>query len=180
MSPIIDIPVSPSEMAFVRGYAKSAEIGGRSNVRASSDRSASMSTDQTVGMIGAYAFHKYLFGHSHLFRVGRSLADAYPLVGDGGSDVPGANIDVKTSMIRTSKPVLEHWLLVRPHEFHAATVYVLALVPDTFASVSLVGWASAASFPPEPLADGPFAGAFGIRADCLTPLPPIRWFAPKL
>lgn len=170
---MVEVPIATNEMQFIARYAQSAEIGGRSSVRAV-DRQEHLNEDQIIGMMGNYALHKYYFGHCHLFKISRQIADQYPNKGDGGSDVPGANIDIKTSLVRTSLPLTKHWLLVRSAERHPATIYVLGLVPPEKDRVCLIGWLTDGEL--QIIQDGLFKGAFGQQAQYLHPMMPVKWF----
>lgn len=170
---MIEVPITATEMQFIDRYAQTAQLGGRSAVRGI-DRQKHLNEDQIIGMMGNYALHKYYFGHSHLFKISRHIADQYPHIGDGGSDIPGANIDIKTSLIRTTLPITKHWLLVRPAERHAATVYVLGLVSPEKNRVYLTGWLSDNEL--QSIENGPFKGAFGQQAQYLHPMMPVKWF----
>jgi hypothetical protein len=158
--------------------AQRAELGGRSHIRGAADRQDKLRQDQIVGMIGAFAGTKTLFGDVRLFRLQRYFANLYPTIGDGGSDVPGANIDFKASLIANKqKPLLDYKLAVRPRERHARTVYVLILIElEPAPAASLIGWASDEMLPAKPETDGPFAGAYVIPARALHPVMPLRWF----
>lgn len=173
---IIEVRISPSEMNYLRRCAQRAEIGGRSNIRATADRAENLKRDQLVGMIGHFAAIRELFGNPWLFRIQRHFADVYPLDSDGGSDLPGARLDVKSSLI-TKSNLLDYRLPVRPKELHPSMNYLLALVQLEPAPVAfLVGWCSASMLPRQPEASGPFAGAHVIRASELHPLMRLGWF----
>lgn len=170
---MVEVALSQSELSFIRRYAHQAEIGGRSAVRGT-DRQEALETDQLIGMMGNYAINKYLSGDSRSFRLSRHIANQYPFAGDGGSDVLGANIDIKTSLVRTGLELHRHWLAVRPVETHPQTVYVLGLVPPERNKVILMGWAIETEL--QPIKAGVFAGAIGLQAVDLHPMMPIRWF----
>lgn len=175
---VIEIPIYPAEVAFLRGLASKAEIGGRSQIRSGADRRENLEQDQLVGQIGNYAGHKHFFGNANLYRISRWYADIYPTMGDGGSDVPGANIDFKASRLKPGRSVTDYRLLVRPAERHPGTVYVLIVVDLDADPVKahLVGWAAEHELPAETLTTGPLAGAYALPAAELHPLPPIQWY----
>jgi hypothetical protein len=181
LSDIITVPITSSELAFLKRHAKRAELGGKSHIRGA-DRQATLGRDQLIGMVGAFAGTKQLFGDVRLFRMQRYFADLYPTVGDGGSDIPGCNIDIKSSAV-TSPDLLSYHLLVRPKELHDGMVYVLALVEERALTshppcvVHLVGWASAEMLPRTPSTDARFAGAYALPASALNPLMRLQWFA---
>lgn len=172
---IFSVALSKPEIEFLRRQGKKAEIGGRSHVCADdADRSRNLEADQLVGMIGAYVGHKVMFGHTHLFRLSRWFADLDPTRGDGGSDVPGANIDFKASLLRSSRRLIEHRLFVRMNERHPGTVYVLILVEQDFSQAHIVGWIKSEDLPKE--ARDEFPGRLTVDAADLNPVMPVRWF----
>lgn len=175
MEDIISISISPAELAFCREQARAAEIGGRSAVRGS-DRGAALAEDQIVGQIGTYAGHKLLFGDARLYRLSRYFANIYPTRGDGGSDVPGANVDFKASLRRAERPLLDYRLAVRPAERHAGMVYVLVLVERGYSCAHIIGWLAESALPAEPETSGMFAGAFIVQARALNAAMPLRWW----
>lgn len=170
---MVEVAISSMELAFVKRYASQAEIGGRSAVRGA-DRQMTLQEDQVIGMMGNYAINKYLSGNAHSFRLSRHLINQYPTMGDSGSDVPGLNVDIKTSLVRTEMPYKRHSLVVRSAERHAQTVYVLGLVPPERDKVLLMGWAVNEEL--KPITTGIFTGAWGLQADALHPMMPLRWF----
>ena len=177
---MLAIELTQSEFNLAKYHAMRAEIGGVSRVRDLRERTATISEDQLVGQLGNIAIHKYLHGHSQQYAIGRYVQNKNPRVGDGGEDVLGMNLDVKTSLMRQSENFYSYHLPVRPHEMHQNWVYVLALVKPDFEltwNVFLMGWASSNMFPP-PEESGVFKGAHLLRADKLVPLPPIKynWF----
>ena len=177
---VITIWLGQEAMDLVSGTAKRAEIGGRSRIREDADRFANLRVDQMVGQLGQLALHRYWYGHDWEYRRGRALQDKYPGIGDGGCDLPLANVDVKASLLRSGRELLEHHLLVRPAERHEGWVYVLALVTisaQESGKVDLVGWASEAMLPTEPVRMGILEGAFALPAQKLNPLPPVIWLA---
>lgn len=175
----IAVSLTPHEVRIVAEYAQRAQIGGRSSVR-DEDRAAKLAEDQLVGQAGTLAFCKYLYGNAlghYLYRSSRWAADRAPTVGDGGTDLPGGNVDVKASLIRSPDlPRLKHHLPVRPEELHPGTVYVLALVEEGALRVYLMGWLTDAHFgPDDKQTAGTFKGAYTRLADELNPLPPLTW-----
>ena len=170
------MPLSPAEVAFCREQARSAEIGGRSQVRGA-DRQTALVEDQMVGQIGTYAGHKLLFGNAQLYRLSRYFANIYPMRGDGGSDVPGANIDFKASLRRSpDRPLIDYRLAVRPAERHAGMIYMLVVVEADYTHAHIVGWLAESALPAEPESAGVFAGAYVVKGGALNPVMPIHWW----
>lgn len=177
---IITVPLSPGDVALAERQALACATGGHSQVREAADRKARLLEDQVVGQVGQLALHRWLFGSVERYVVGRYYQNKFPFEGDQGDDVPGCNLDVKTSRMRRSTDPWTYNLAVRPRERHEGWVYVLALVPQDFETaprVHLVGWAADADLPAAPASQGPLAGAYVLPATELYRLPPIayRW-----
>lgn len=175
--PIV-IAIPSLELRAIKAMAIRAEIGGNSHIRERQDRIDNLSEDQLTGQLATYALHRYLYGDAWIYKIDRWNRNKNPYNGDGGYDVPGLNVDVKGSMVRTKLPLWEHRLAIRPAERHGGWVYVLALVindTDTY-RVNLMGWASDDMLPQNP--DPPnsaFSGAFTIKANQLMALPPFTY-----
>lgn len=175
---IITHRLAPWELALCKRHAQAAEIGGTSHIRTGEDRAKELSRDQLVGQIGQYVGTHWLTGGHHLYQISRWVANQYPYSGDGGTDIPGANIDFKASRLAMTRPISQHHLLVRPAERGPGRVYVLILVELTTSVAYLVGWAKDADLPSEVEQGGPFDGTHKLAAAELHPLPPLRWFTP--
>lgn len=157
--------VSGPTLERIRSNAEKAWINGASHIRGG-DRSRMGPEDQLVGQLGEYAIAKY-FGVDESYFARREEINRNPYVGDGGSDLVGFNVDVKTSLMRASSNPMKYNLLVRPKELHADTAYVLALVADASASdiqVRLVGFAWAEDLPDSVETAGVFRGAYRVPA----------------
>jgi len=182
---MITIKISPMEFPFIKSMAEKACIGGISRIRGSEDRKKELGMDQFVGQAGTYAFLKYYTGQPlcYEYMVSRYYANLHPHEGDDGSDLPAANLDVKTSYMRGPADPMTYRLLVRPAERKENWVYVLALVRKneipfdewTGAIVDLIGWASSEMLPSETEKEGPFSGAHLLGATELKPLMPLRY-----
>lgn len=179
-SDIIRMLLSGTEMRYIYKMARSAEIGGSSSVRDGAEREEFLSEDQIIGQIGTFAGHKYMFGNANDYRTTRWYANKYPTHGDTGSDVTGANIDFKTSLIRGMKPPLAYNMLVRPRERHERWVYYQFLVEsysEKSATVLLLGWASTEMLPSKVADGGIFNGAYVLPVTLLNPLPALEWWS---
>lgn len=175
---LIEIRLSEADNAFIGARACDTMFCGRS-FRDQSDRREMLRVDQIVGHASAYAATKHLFGTPEKYAVSRWYAAMYPDRGDGGSDIPGANIDIKASMMRYSQDPLSYNLLVRPQERHDQTVYVHCLIPRFDQKpdrVVLTGWATDRMLPTTVCESGPLAGAYVLSVRSLNPLPPYRWW----
>lgn len=135
-----------------------------------------MAEDQLLGQLGQYALSVYLTGNDLAYRKARCKANQSPLKGDGGFDILGLKVDVKTSRMRYSQDALAYQLIVPPSERHPDWTYVLALIPkDCNNRVYLVGWLRDCDFTPAPNGTGSKTGKF-VRDACeLSPLPPLQW-----
>lgn len=173
---ILRVPVNKNEMNLVIEMSRAACRGGVSRIRSSQDRQATLYEDQLVGQIGTYAGTKFWFGSSHNYLIARQVANLNPRAGDGGSDIIGANIDFKTSKIRSTRPLLDYRLVVRPRERSAGKVYVQLLVElSEFTAVAhILGWASDDMLPGIEVG-GTFDGAHVLPVRELNPLPPLQW-----
>ena len=179
----VSIWLGPRELRYCKEMAELAEIGGHSLIR-EEDREVTLQIDQLVGQIGQYALALYLLGEPSKYYAQRMIANIHPEIGDSGQDLIGANVDVKTSLMRASQDPMEYVLPVRPKELHEGHVYILALIEPNGESslkvnepllVHLVGWATTDDIMSTPEEDGIFKGAHVIQARKLHPLPPIQW-----
>jgi len=181
----VTVTMISTEIEYIRKMAKKACMGGVSRVREGEDRANNLTIDQFVGQIGTYAFIKYWTGKPfpYEYMISRYFANLHPKEGDGGSDLPPANIDVKTSYMRASDDPFAYRLPVRPKEKKDNWIYVLALMRKidkpveeiTEGKIELVGWARSDMFPPETDSDGPFKGAYVLTATKLNELMPLKY-----
>lgn len=175
----IYIEVSGGAFKLCRQMACKAEVGGRSHIRKDhTDRMEAIKEDQLVGQLGTYAATVQVCGSAKRYIESRQKANANPYAGDGGEDIPGANLDVKTSLARVDRAPEEFNLVVRPKERHPDWVYVLALVTELNAEsavVALVGWITEDKLPLHPNSSGVFEGAYVVRGANLLPMVPITW-----
>jgi hypothetical protein len=136
----VKIELDEWEVAVVRFFARSVEMGGRSEVRLSESRLAELAIDQYAGQAGEAALSKYLTGSISLYAETRRLKKRDPTKGDGGVDLLGYRVDVKCSVARYIHR-RDYHLWVRPAEWHPGWVYVLALVrEDELGAIYLLGW----------------------------------------
>ena len=128
------------------------------------------------------------------FNMERTLCNHYPKESDGGSDVLGFRLDVKTTYMQyfgtEGQSHLKKWLAVRPHERHEGNIYVLALIgrdkilfldastclPITRVVVDLVGWLRDEELPNYVVWYGDFKGAHIHRAQELHPMVEFPWW----
>lgn len=174
---VATLRIHQMRFAYLRSMAEKAMLGGASHVRGE-DRGACLLEDQLVGQIGQWAGCVYLFGNDYLYNVSRALANAYPTRGDGGTDIPGLNVDFKASLMRASDNTMDYYLPVRPSERGKGKIYILVLVQlyeNKSATAYIVGWATDETLPPVER-EGVFRGAHVIKACELNPLPPFKWF----
>lgn len=176
----IAVKLTPEQFRLAKQRAQQAAFGGRSQIRDQQKRQAMLLEDAVVGQAGNLAWSLYHFGTDHYYQLTRHVANVYPASGDGGYDILGLTVDVKTSAIRSKLPLGEYHLAVRPEERHRGWVYVLALAQlsdaeDQGCTVYLVGWLKDDELPEYPAMDGVFKGAFIKTASQLHPLPAFCW-----
>lgn len=175
---LIRLTFDERETRYVAAMALGASLGGGSQIRSPEERITALRQDQMVGQLGQMALSLYWFGDSRQYDIARWYANRNPNIGDGGSDIPGMNVDVKTSLMRSSEDPLDYRLLIRPKERHEGWIYVLALVKKlrkVGTEVFLVGWAADYQLPKMDQG-GLFDGAHVMNARDLNPLPPVQWF----
>ena len=173
LADIISLPIPSEDYERILKHSKNAEIGGISHIRSTQQRSYNLSTDQLVGQLGTYAVTKYLFGNAATYFELREKADKNPHLGDGGEDIKGKQVDVKTSLMRGNPNPLAYRLAVRPRERHANWRYILTLIKDLSQPVSvlMIGWAWDRQLDGKMETNGVFDGAFTITAKNLNPIP---------
>lgn len=134
------IKLTVPEIDRVRLHARRAELGGKSQIRGS-DRRQTLAADQFTAQAGEAALSILLTGNIALYERTRARREQSPFSGDGGSDLIGYPIDVKTSRARYGWQRLYH-LWIRPPEYHADTVYYFALMDRERDDVVIfAGWA---------------------------------------
>lgn len=138
---MVKVTFSDEELELIKKNAELTSFYGASRVRhQKEERMKMMDVDQMTGQLGEAALSKYITGDIDLYLRTRDERNKNPYEGDGGSDLLGLNVDVKTSQARYGKNFNYH-LWVRPHEYHPETVYVFALIyPDEPTTVVLIGW----------------------------------------
>jgi hypothetical protein len=176
---IIPVPIA-TYWPMIEVYARRAEIGGVSQIESGQARADNLSERQVTGQAAQLAFNLYQFGDVHAYRVSRWHADANPKKGDGGSDVPGLNLDVKGRRMRYGDDVAEYLrsgkLPVRPKERHRDFVYVLVYVRMDVTKAYIFGWLHEADLPRKVDQSGTFKGAFTVPAARVNPYPKLRWW----
>lgn len=160
---------------FAAKNAKKACIGGKSHVRSKKDRSNKLFEDQFVGQIGHMAGSSVIFDTVRPYRMARDDANENPQDGDGGSDIPGYNIDIKTSFMRGKPDPLKYNCIVRPAEYDPSRAYIQTLVKEIDteryeAIVYVVGWITGNELPDEVEKSGMFEGAYVLPTAKLRPM----------
>jgi hypothetical protein len=167
---IVPIPITKQHRQRCWEHAKLARIGGKSQiVHDKQERKSKLSEHQLAGQVGELALSLYMTGDIEAYEEQRAAANANPTEGDKGIDLPGCNLDVKGSVIRTSLPLLEHHLWVREREYHDDWVYILCLIDKEFTVAQLIGWC-----PSKFLEREYRPNRFNKDADKLWPLMPTR------
>ena len=163
------VRLSQEEYALAVAKGRTACIGGRSNiVQDKQERDAALMDHQVTAMAGQIALSKYWAGSTEPFLVQRFFADLHKFSGDGGSDLPGTNVDIKTSR-KTAGDLWGYHLWVRAREYKPGTIYILGVFEPEALAVYLLGWCLGAAL----TQDAP--GRWGAVAQDLHPLPPAEW-----
>lgn len=183
---VVTLTIPVSDMELVVSHAKQACVGGVSRLRGQQERQSSLYEDQLIGQFGNYTGNLYLTNSIMGWDRSRQVANSQRTKGDDGRDIWAIfteinhviqmPIDIKGSLMRSSKDPLAYRLPVRPHERHPNFIYVLALVPamDIPLNVHLVGWAKESDLPVKEDEEGIFKGAFTIWADDLRPMASLK------
>lgn len=98
--------------------------------------------DNLMGCMGELVVSRHITGTSrhyyeHIEKTGSKLE------GDGGTDIPEARVDIKTSLMRHGPDPLRYTLVVRPQWLVADTVYILNLCreySEDGANGFIIGW----------------------------------------
>lgn len=178
MDKIIRVKITAAELKYAESIAEKFPFVGVSYVRDDrEDRVREASSDQITGQLGNIIGTKFLFGGYFMYRLSRWIADIDPYRGDGGSDVPGAGIDFKTSLMRYGKNPNTYHLCVRPAERHKNTTYIHILLDMDNMEAFITGWATDEMLPDKVLDSGPLSGAYVIPVPELNQIMPMNWFA---
>lgn len=135
---MLKIQITKNELSIIQGYAQKAQLGGKSNIR-TSDRMQTLAGDQLTAQLGEAALSKYITGSISLYEKTRQERDKDRWRGDNGSDLLGYKIDVKTSRARRGMN-FPYNLWIREKEYHADTIYILAVIPENETDVYFLGW----------------------------------------
>jgi len=162
-------------------HARASCLDGKSSIiHDRAERRSRLWRDALVGHSGELALSLYMFGHPHAYVKSRLEREKNPWAGDGGTDLPGTRLDVKTSYLGPGKSPSGYALFVRPREFHQETVYVLGtmtVLRSPFkAYVGLVGWMPGKEY-------HQFKQSYtyhgekiqGVPIQQLYPMMPLRW-----
>ena len=175
------ISISPHEFDLCKMHARKACIGGKSQFR-KEDRFDTLYMDNLIGQLGNCTLSKWLTGRIDAWMQTRYVANQNPYKGDGGSDLLGSNIDVKTSLMRKEQDPWRYNLVVAPKELHQQDwIYILGLVPKFEADgiakeVWLVGWATGEEVASRGKRDGgKFKDFYVVKSRDLHRLPPFTW-----
>ena len=182
------VPISSEEIEYLKAFIADACIGGKSEIHNTEERIGKLTIDQTTGIIGEYVLSKLYFNSPLPFEEHRAWCKIHGRYGDGGADILGTNIDVKTSLVRSTKPMLLYNLGVFPDERHEGNVYVSMLVTginddcvitdkEQGVVAHVIGWCFEHELPNETsIPRGFTALAFVLQNNTLRPgLPEITW-----
>lgn len=170
--------VEEMAMPGLSQVAKTKMLGFSSNVHKDKITRKKLWENQLVGYMGQMKVIEHLTGTNLLFYQDVEELGSKPF-GDGGSDIPGGRLDVKTTLMRRSPNWQTYHFLVQPEEFHKDTVYVQCLVSSYSskgAKGMIVGWLYSWQIEqmntPKPK---DFGEAYCVKADRMTPFMNCRW-----
>ncbi len=171
------IRLTPYDMELVRKYASRWTRPGFSSVRSQQERSSTILDDALTGHCGELAFLKHYRGPEAYKKFSAHCERNCP---DGGSDLDGSNVDVKSSRYTYKNiQILNHHLILPQRERRLRWVYYFTLVDlfqhNSAALVYLVGWCSEDMLPKQPSSDRRFYGKYALQARYLNPVAPMRW-----
>lgn len=131
--------------SVIKHFANETRLGGKSCVHADQKiRSERLWRDQLVGHSGEAALHLYTHGSIEGYIKNRTERGKSPWTGDGGTDMPGAKVDIKCSYLPPGKDPGGFTLFVRDREFHENTVYYMGMMTCIRSPfqvyVTLAGW----------------------------------------
>jgi hypothetical protein len=161
-------------MSLIYRMAKRAELGGKTYVK--ERRGEREAEYQITGQIGEYVGCKLLLGDrgEKVYRRKRFFHNIDPWKGDNGSDIQGAPIDFKCSLMRNlKKSPMNYNLIINEGERHPHWNYFLLLVERYSlegALVHVMGWATDDMVECHFNKGGTFRGKYTIPAKDLHPL----------
>jgi hypothetical protein len=184
--------LTEDEVEALDPLIQEAIIGGPSHI-APYRTKEELTEFQYCAFWGEAAYHKYTYGHIYFLIYIRELRNKNKGKGDGGQDIEGRNIDVKTSAMRSkkNKGILKGYrLLVRKHDLRKTWTYIAGFVGLKYllfkkglvrypVTVDLVGWATHPSdilkenTKEHPDGEDWFEDAYLTLNEKLNPLPPI-------
>ena len=175
---VIKFSIPEMVMPSLYEHANMKCLSYRSKIRKEEDYTPEMLIrDNLLGVIGTYAGIWHLTG-SNLLYYKHMEETGDKLVGDGGTDVPGARMDFKTSLWNGSLPLSKNRLAVRPGEFHPKTTYVLVMV-DGYGRMGADGYIVGCMESWEILEKyhhhEKFGDAYCVKALLLNPFPNLHW-----
>jgi hypothetical protein len=153
--------------------AKKAELNGASNVRTGQNRAMKLAQDQLVAQLGELVGIYHLYNDKKLYVESRNKQNLTPEIRVDKSDVPGRNIDFKTSLLLPGRNPLNYRLAAKPNseELHENFIYIQLIVEELTLNglwnnnlqVYLIGYALSKDLKKAPLqGNGPFKGKHTI------------------
>lgn len=148
---VVRVDFNSTEVKACQDQARTLEFGGVSFSRKSpGERQATLREDQVVGQLGELALFVWAYGKSRGLQEYLKTQESKRgrgHRGDGGQDILGHKVDIKSSLVRNNKDIFTYNLLVASREFHPGWWFVQGLVweyiPDVSATVAVMGWAKA-------------------------------------
>lgn len=164
-------------MCVMQEHARMKCLGLGSRIRGRKFTKEELFEWQLIGVLCTYAGIRLITGSDELYHQHMRETGSNP-VGDGGTDIPGARVDIKGSLMRRSKNPLSYRLLIRPREFHENTTYILALVDEMAPSGAngyIVGFMDSSEILDVSVTDPTFGDARVVAANLLNPVMNCRW-----
>lgn len=162
------ISIGREKFELCSKFAENCSIGGRSQVRESSDRKENLLFDNLIGQLGTLAGCIFLLGEekgTKEYIKSREKADKNPFIGDGGRDLIDYNVDIKCSFMRGSQDPSTYNFLIRSQERHEDWIYLQTLAQkksEEEFTIHIVGWLSDNDLPATPESEGVFKGAYRV------------------
>lgn len=181
---VLEYHLSRQDLYIIGRDAEAASLGGVSRlVKDKNEREEKLYRHQFTGLLGNWCLSLWWSGNVEAYHMMRRHQNLFPTKGDGGFDLPGCAIDIKTSMMTASSDPMRYHLWIRPEERHAGNTYGLGLVcakdmaelrAAGEARVLLVGWITDDDLPDAPNdTDEEGHPRYAVKAYNLIPFTPL-------
>lgn len=174
------ITLTPEQKQMAIIIASKKSRGGVSRVRPEkAERIKYVYRDNLVGCVGEIALTVYMFGSTFMYRLAQLILSAHENydLGDGGYDIPGLNVDIKSTYYTAgSRDRLQYHLIVNNKEYKPDWNYYFCIVDGnekSFGDVYLAGWMDGEELREKDIKR--FRGAYSVEVAMLNKLPKYRW-----